>query len=357
MVKIMMVVLVSTGVYRTPENKGLVKSSPSYLRKGEFTVKNPQAWILLVDDDGGDYDNPQGDTLYPDLQSYWTQALDVYYAGEYDVYEIKENGPGPDTSVLKNYDVVIWYTGECWNSTYWSTLQIEDEQNLGIYLDSGGALLLTAQDYFYDRYPGAGNFSPGQFPYDYLGLQSVVQDFLPAFGGTFEGDSGGIFEGFSGWFNSNGIYSPNVPCWLDHITPYDAQKNLTAKDSTGSTSADVGFQRDAGTYKVIYSNLGFEVITDLNIRADMINAAIEWFTLKVEEPKAVYAGKNIRIVGNKIVYSLPAGKSVEISLFDLSGRRLHKYFLSGKGEIKLNEKTGIYILKGDKIELKTFLIR
>lgn len=358
MVKLIMMVLVGTGAYRTPENKNPVKSFPSHMRKGKFTVQNPQAWILLVDDDGGDYDNPQGDTLYPDLQSYWTQAIDVYYSGEYDVYEIKENGPGPDTSILKNYTVVIWYTGECWNSGFWSTLQAEDEQNLAIYLDSlGGALLLTGQDYFYDRYPNAGSFSSGQFPYDYLGLQSASQDFLMAFGGTFEGDSGTVFEGFSGWFNSNGIYSSDVPCWLDHIAPYDAARNLVAKDSSDTIVADVGFQRDAGTYRVIYSNLGFEVITDLNIRADMINSAIQWLTLKVEESRPAYPEARIKVSGNTLFYSIPYGEKLKISVFDIMGRKINSLALSGKGKIRITGRSGVYILKGKGVRAKTFTIK
>ncbi len=358
MVKIIMMVLIGTGAYKTPGYKNPGKSFPSHIVNGEFVLQNPQAWILLVDDDGGDIDNPQGDTLYPDLQSHWSQALDLYYSGEYDIYEIKENGPGPDTSILKNYTVVIWYVGECWNSQYWSTLQLEDEQNLGIYLDSlNGALLLTGQDYFYDRYPNAGSFSPGQFPYDYLGLQSVTQDLLVVFGGTFEGDSGTVFEGFTGYFNSNGIYSTNVPCWLDNITPLDAVKNLTAKDSSGGTTADVGFQRDTGTYRVIYSNLGFEVITDLNTRADMIHSAIEWLkTISVEEKRAIY-NKNIKVSSNIISYSLPIGERTRLSIYDPSGRILNSLLLSGKGKIKISEKPGIYIIKGENIKVKTFILK
>jgi hypothetical protein len=35
---------------------------------------------------------------------------------------------------------------------------------------------LSAHDYLWDRYPSAGAFSAGQFPYDYLGLASANQD-------------------------------------------------------------------------------------------------------------------------------------------------------------------------------------
>lgn len=357
MVKIIMMILIGAGVSRTPESKSPFRFSPSNIRKGEFTIRNPQAWILLVDDDGGDYDNPQGDTLYPDLQSYWREALDVYYQGEYDVYEIKQNGPGPDTSILKNYDVVIWYTGECWNSSYWSTLQAEDENSLANYLNSGGSLFLTAQDYFYDRYPNAGNFYPGQFPYDYLGLASANQDLLVAFGGTFEGDSGTVFEGFSGWFNSNGVYSTGVPCWLDSIIPHDALKNLTAKDSTGVTIADVGFQRDAVTYRVFYSNLGFEVITDLNTRAEMIKAVIDWLTLNVKETRITYKKRFVKVSGSRIFYSFPAGKNLKLEIFDLSGRMVNSFYLSGKGKLEIPFNSGIYILKGEEVNWKTVILK
>lgn len=357
MIKIIILICINLGVYKTIDYQKPANTYSPGLRTGEIVLKNPSSWILLIDDDGGDYDNPQGDTLYPDLQSYFKEALDIYYPGQYDIYEIKQNGPGPDTSILKNYEVVIWYTGECWNSAYWSTLEPQDEQNLAIYLDTlQGKLLFTSQDYFYDRYPNAGNFYPGQFPYDYLGLQYVNQDTIYPFGGIFQGVSGTVFENFSGYFSGVGVYSEGVPCWLDHILSYDAICNLKAMDSAMTDTINVGFQRNKGRYKVIYSNLGFEVISDLNIRADMIHAAIEWLKLSIEEKKFTY-NKYIKFSNNRIYYSFPNQKETKIFIYDITGRIANSFSVSGKGCLYIKNTPGNYILKGQNIKIKGFIIR
>lgn len=357
MIKIIMFLFINAGVYRTIDYQKPSRTHSPGIRTGEIVLKNPSSWILLVDDDGGDYDNPQGDTLYPDLQAYWKEALDIYYIGQYDIYEIKQNGPGPDTSILKNYDVVIWYTGECWNSAYWSTLEVEDEQNLAIYLDTlEGSLFLTSQDYFYDRYPNAGNFFPGQFPYDYLGLQSVNQDTIYLFGGIFQGISGTIFENFSGYFSSIGVYSEGVPCWLDHILSYDAICNLKVMDSTVIDTIDVGFQRNKVKYKALYSNLGFEVISDLNIRADIIHAVIEWLRLSVQEKK-FNNNKYIKFSHNRIYYFLPRGQETKLYIYDITGKIVSYFLISGNGYLDIENTSGNYILKGKNIKIKGFIIR
>jgi hypothetical protein len=128
--------------------------------------------ILLVDDDGsigGSYD---------DVAAAYATAMDNGgYSGQYDTHEVAYNDNGPDAASMASYDVVIWLTGETWNSSYCVSLSTTDETNLATYLDGGGSLILVGQDYLYDRYPSAGPFNPGEFPYDYLDLTSVVQDY------------------------------------------------------------------------------------------------------------------------------------------------------------------------------------
>ncbi|KPL17864.1 MAG: hypothetical protein AMJ92_10710, partial [candidate division Zixibacteria bacterium SM23_81] len=77
--------------------------------------------------------------------------------------------------MMQNYEAVVWFTGEVYNQPGW-TLTANDEVELALYLDGGGNLFLSAQDYFWDRYYGYGSFSSGEFPYDYLGVDSTSQD-------------------------------------------------------------------------------------------------------------------------------------------------------------------------------------
>jgi immune inhibitor InhA-like protein/carboxypeptidase family protein/type IX secretion system substrate protein len=124
--------------------------------------------ILLVDDDGSIYLD------FSDTQPYYTAILDGAEV-DYEIYEITTEGEdGPDAAYMADFALVIWECGEQWQTA--NTLSDTDEAELGTYLDNGGFLVLSGHDYLWDRYPSAGAFSAGQFPYDYLGLASATQD-------------------------------------------------------------------------------------------------------------------------------------------------------------------------------------
>jgi len=131
----------------------------------------PKANVLLVDDD-----NSINYTVFTDVRSYFTAALTAN-GYTYDVFEVNSiGGDGPNATTMAGYPVVIWFTGESWQLN--QTLTPTDEINLATYLDGGGSLFLSAQDYFWDRYSALdpGSFSPGDFPYDYLGVTWIDQD-------------------------------------------------------------------------------------------------------------------------------------------------------------------------------------
>lgn len=93
--------------------------------------------ILLVDDDGDcDY--------LTSVESHYKAALD---AGgySYDYWNVCSQG-APGLAKLQEYGIVIWFTGEAFENTLTSS----DESNLAAYLDGGGKLFLSSQDYFYD---------------------------------------------------------------------------------------------------------------------------------------------------------------------------------------------------------------
>ena len=106
-----------------------------------------------------------------DFSSYIEQALDAC-SYDYDTWDIDASG-SPAFADVQHYLCLVWSTGE----DYTSTLSAADEQVIGQYLDAGGALLFTAQDYIYDFY-GYGSFttSAGDFAYDYLHVASGSSD-------------------------------------------------------------------------------------------------------------------------------------------------------------------------------------
>jgi len=81
---------------------------------------------------------------------------------------------GPDLTTMMDFDIIVWFTGEGWASN--QTMSDNDEANLASYLDAGGTLFFSGQDYLWDRFPSAGALSAGDFPYDYFGVTSVTQD-------------------------------------------------------------------------------------------------------------------------------------------------------------------------------------
>jgi hypothetical protein len=108
------------------------------------TVPPPIHEVAVIDDDNG-----------RDLQH-----VETYYMGildslgvPYDYYDAGIHG-SPDLVYLQMHSVVIWFTG----SDFSTTLSPTDESNLMDYLDWGGKLFLSSQDYVWDlkldgRYP------------------------------------------------------------------------------------------------------------------------------------------------------------------------------------------------------------
>jgi uncharacterized repeat protein (TIGR01451 family) len=111
--------------------------SPTLARSAAITTKAP-APVLLVDDD----------RTYEQAQIYQT-ALDV--AGiPYDVCQTcpatglcKEKNPPLDT--LQWYPIIVWWTGYDW----FNPVTSGQMETLAAYLDGGGRLFLSSQDYLY----------------------------------------------------------------------------------------------------------------------------------------------------------------------------------------------------------------
>lgn len=216
----------------------------------DFYYEGMELDILLVDDDGGS--NNHG--IYTDVQHYYTSALDS--AGlTYDMYvtdwTITPESPGPSSAQMAVYDLVIWFCGECWGANGDDTITPEDEHNLGVYLSGGGALFFSSQDYFYASYNGFSSFSPGQFPYDFLGVITLDQDQwttpLNCVGG-----SGTIADSMS--FTIQTPYSGSN-LWTDMVA--GRGDPLFLIDGQGAA-----LQFDANSFRTVFTTLSFEALVD-----------------------------------------------------------------------------------------------
>ncbi|MCA9294651.1 MAG: S8 family serine peptidase, partial [Phycisphaerales bacterium] len=112
--------------------------------------------ILLVDDD----DNATN------VQPTYVAALNNIGLS-YDIWDTNNSDNEPDAAYLANYSMVIWFTGHEFGG--FAGPGPAGEAALASYLDDGGCLLMSAQDYLYDR--GLTAFASG-----YLGISTFTSD-------------------------------------------------------------------------------------------------------------------------------------------------------------------------------------
>ena len=134
--------------------------SPTHSVRAVLDSKVP-APILLVDDD-----------RWYDQQTTYERAMRT--AGL--PYDLWENSPpergghqtGPSFEVLDQYPIVVWWTGYDWYAPVTDT----EVGRLETYLDSGGRLFFSSQDFLY--YHGDSSFRQR-----YLGVLTYTQDVTP----------------------------------------------------------------------------------------------------------------------------------------------------------------------------------
>ncbi|MGC9060015.1 MAG: S8 family serine peptidase, partial [Thermoplasmata archaeon] len=239
-----------------------------------FTTLPPPE-ILLVDDDMG--------STY---EQYFTTALDAANYS-YDVWDVYSAG-SPSLADLKRYDVVIWTTG----ADYSQTLTSQDEQNLAAFLDGGGRLFLSAQDYLWD-----------------VGLTTFGQNYLHI--GSYTNDVGVTrITGVTGDPISDGL--TNI--WLrypftnygDRVNP-DAYASTVFTDQNGRSCA-IRYEDPTAGFRTVFFGFPFESITYNNLTNGtiVIDRVLKW--LNPPQPHDLAA---LSISTNKS-WSLP-GESVNIT--------------------------------------------
>ena len=226
------------------------KPELNYLQGGS-KMPSQDCRILLVDDDGGFIPKP-GSTLDPyepdaDVQSYYVNALmalGVNFDPDTDIWDVYEesggllngNGPPlinadpngisliqevPGSDSFRNYDVIIWFTGDKFNGVdYAGPNEIYDEPVLTTFMNTyGGRLFLSSQDYIYDMtYP---NRPIRNFAKDYLGVKAFKDD-------SFEfGLLGRVGDPVGGAFPTLALtYPVGFPNYNDQLEPNTYPGNI-----------------------------------------------------------------------------------------------------------------------------------
>ncbi|MEA3476422.1 MAG: T9SS type A sorting domain-containing protein, partial [Candidatus Cloacimonadota bacterium] len=238
----------------------------------EYVYDKSRQSILCVDRDGS-----SSVVGFTDDWAYFEAALIAAGYTDYVYHEVTDlTQDGPDLATMQLYDVIIWFSGEVWGYYGHDCMTDNDEINLAAYLDGGGTLFLSAQDYFWASYPSAGSFSAGQFPYDYLGMRIVTQDNwiieLPD-SASIEGCAGSLAEGYN--FFVQDIYTTDKEgLFIDWLTDHVGQDmfNITSPTPEGIC----GIQYDAMTFRTVFTAASFAAITEPTVQTDLIDAIILW---------------------------------------------------------------------------------
>ncbi len=115
--------------------------------------------ILLVDDDNNS----------PDLVDHYTSALDELDV-RYTVFDVGgADADGPGFELMLHYGLIIWFSGDKYGFQGSAGPNEIDVQNLSAYLNCGGRLFLSSQDYLMDA--GLTDFAE-----NYLGIEDYEND-------------------------------------------------------------------------------------------------------------------------------------------------------------------------------------
>ena len=306
---------------------------------------------LIVVDRDGSFEAPD---VWSDDWQYLQPALDEL-GYTYTYVEVEDlSTDGPNAVTMSAYPVAFWFTGEVWDQGL--TLTDMDEFNLMMYLTVyGGNLLLSAQDYLYDKYSSAGTLTPGTFPYDCLALEEVEQDVWtikldPAFPDTCNsmGVAGSCLEGVA--ITAIDIYTEDEDdgLYVDNLILSRGENliEMTYPDPVGFSAT----QYDEGNYKSIFSTLSLAAIRDLENRKEVLDKCIGWLmgTTGVVSVKAEQS--DILVYPNPATTFTRVGckdKIQEVWVMNSSGQIVDHLSVDDNA-VKINTsgyKSGIYVVK------------
>ncbi len=210
--------------------------------------------VLLVDDDNE----------APDVRPYFSAALDSL-GYDYDVFDVGTGGGnGPSEVELQGYSMVIWFTGDKYGNS--AGPNSTDEASLAAYLDGGGRLFLSSQDYLYD-------FGLTAFGQNYLGIGSYTNDTgnaLTEYGVAGDPIGGGL-----------GPYSLAYP---SGFTDYGDIVHAGSGASVAFTSAlgggnNLDVDKDGGSWKTVFFGTSWVPVYYASAAGgeELLDRIVNWF--------------------------------------------------------------------------------
>lgn len=170
--------------------------------------------VLLVDDD----DNS------PDVQSFYIDTLNAL-GMDFDLFDTGNSDNEPTAGEMGAYQAVVWFSGDEFGGV--AGPGGTSETVLGDYLNAGGCLFLSSQDYFFDR-----------------GLTPFMTNFLGITGATSD-DNHTVVTGQGSVFGGLGPYTldfgqSGLSNFSDTVTPGNGGQSAFTGDQAppGHTATD-----------------------------------------------------------------------------------------------------------------------
>lgn len=227
----------------------------------DFTTRAPGE-VLLVDDDNN----------LPDMRSYYTNALNAL-STTYDIWDTAndlENHDSrlshinePDSLTLSHYPAVVWFSGDASGGSAdpHAGPSPFGETQLSTYLDAGGCLVLSSEEYFNDVSDTVTSFMA-----NYLGISSVNDN-------VFQTSVTGAGSVFSGVGNFALSFPAGISNLSDRITPIVASGVEVA--FTGN-QGNAAVNKNSGIYRTIFLGFPFETIASPTGRNNVLSKAMTY---------------------------------------------------------------------------------
>jgi subtilisin family serine protease len=263
------------------------------------------AEVLLIDNDFSDL---LGEPDYPDVTGYYTTTLTALGV-TYDYWNADEhfNNPAtiPNGETLRAYKTIIWYTGNHWqpNGTFvQATPPTPQDQNyLMAYLDAGGNLIATGQDFaatlgrdpddvtLYNTYFSADFLQDSIYDPAGLGLLPPKPSAIGTPGGPFSGMILDLSDAGDGAANQLYVDEFVTGGSLDAVEPAANRPLFTAispnamRDGTiaQARSSEPSLERPSLNflYRTVLLSFGLEAVnnnTGFATREDLLGGLLDW---------------------------------------------------------------------------------
>jgi hypothetical protein len=234
-------------------------SNPAVFETVVRSTKTP-APVLLVDDDrwysyAEEFKSALAANNIP--YDYWFVPKD----------EISPEPASPPLDTLQLYPMTVWYSAYDWLQP----LTPAEESRLASYLDGGGRLFYSGQDFLYRHLLNHGDYN--EFARDYLGIQAHTEDFTST---LTVGQPGNPVGAYMGPYNLT--FPPGHQNFTDALTPTSTAKIATrgqAGQPNGLTHAGLG--PGGKPWHTVFLAYGPELLQPTE-RARMLQRTVGWLS-------------------------------------------------------------------------------